>query len=366
MKLTGKHILILLLLGSGSVWGQTRKWEFMVVGDTRGTASNSPVNTEIVAELAQAATNIRPAFLLVPGDMVNTGSQWALEQWTNAMAPVFEAGIPVFPVLGNHENFVGGVAAFTNVFGPSLPDNGPVGEVDRTYAVTYANALVLAFDNYVNIHRANTNWLKTVLATNTSLHVFAMGHEPAFAVLHKDTLDDDPVARDAFWNILSTAAARVYFCGHDHFYDHARLDDRDGDPTNDIHQYIVGTGGAPLYPEAPYDGLNGAWLPTRVKFEAQYGYVLVEIDGPVATLSWFHRTGPNTYAPGGDVFSYSLAPVIEVAKQNGVLRMSWGGGGRLQSAPSAEGPWAEITNAVSGYSLTNFPRAGEFYRVKLR
>ena len=281
------------------------------------------------------------------------------------MAPVYEAGIPVFPVLGNHDNTAEGVLAFIERFGPALPDNGPIGEIDRTYAFTYSNALFVVFDNYVRPHRANIEWLNAVLATNRMPHVFTMGHEPAFKVSHTDMLDDYPVERDAFWNTLSNAGSRVYFCGHDHFFDHTRVDDGDGDPSNDIHQYIVGTGGAPLYGNAPYDGTNSIWSPAKVKFEGQFGFVLVEMEGPVATLTWWHRSGTNTYAPGGDLFSYSIAPVLRVVRTDNALRLTWIGPGLLQSASSVLGPWIDLTNAVSGYSITNLSENREFFRVRV-
>jgi hypothetical protein len=92
--------------------------------------------------------------------------------------------------------------------------------------------------------------------------------------------------------------------------------------SNDIHQYVLGTGGAPLYDDAAHDGNNGAWTPVRVSHEKQYGYVVAEIDGPKATFTWYHRLDTNTYAATEDVFSYSLAPVIVPAISNGVLTLT--------------------------------------------
>jgi hypothetical protein len=168
-------------------------------------------------------------------------------------------------------------------------------------------------------------------------------------------------------NLLKGAACRVYFCGHDHFYDHLRADDGDGDPSNDIHQFVVGCGGAPLNTGSyGYNGTNTIWAPTRIWHEVEYGYVMVDIDGPVATLTWYHRTGADTYAPTTEVFSYSLAPVLTPTLTNGVLRMAWEGGGRLQSAPAVNGPWTTLTNAASPAIITELSTEALFYRVKLR
>ena len=344
---------------------QGQPWKFLIYGDTRGPDPSNEVNTQILAELASETTNQRPAFALVPGDLTDDGAASAWVTWSNVMTPVCQAGIGVLPVRGNHD-FVADPTAYDAFFGPMLPANGPAGEIPRTYALFCSNVLVLALDEYVNPYQVNTNWIKAVLATNTCLHVFAMGHVPAFKVQHQDCLQNFPDARDTFWNLLSSVASRVYFCGHDHFFDHARLDDGDGDPSNDIHQYIVGSGGAPLYDDAAYDGNNGAWTPVRVSHEKQYGYVVAEIDGPKATFTWYHRVDANTYAATDDVFFYSLAPVLLPAISNGVLTLTWAGGGTLESAPAPTGPWTTLGKGISPFAITNLSPAQTCYRVRLR
>jgi hypothetical protein len=175
-----------------------------------------------------------------------------------------------------------------------------------------------------------------------------------------------PDKRDAFWNVLTNTACRVYFSGHDHFYDHARIDNGDGDPSNDTHQVIVGSGGGPLYDDATYDGPNGAWTPTRVYHEKEHGYVVVEVDGSKATLTWYHRTGPNSYEPTSETFSYNLEPVIVPKYANGALTMTWTGGGVLQSAPSQDGPWTTVECGISPCVFTNFSGPQALFRVKIR
>lgn len=358
--------LFALLLLASAANAQGQKWNFLVYGDTRGSSSTDVINTNILTELARATTNTfpQPAFVLVPGDLAYSGLLSYFQGWTNIMAPVYQAGIGVYPVMGNHD--IASVSGYTTVFGADIPDNGPTGELNRTYFFIRSNVLVAVMDNYVVAHQCNTNWLKDVLRTNQYLHAFVMGHEPAFSVNHIDCLDDVPTARDAFWNILSNAACRVYFCGHDHFYDHMRLDDQDGDPSNDVHQMIVGTGGAPFHADSAYDGINSIWTPTRVRHDMTNGYVAVEVDGPVATLTWYQRTTANNYVATSDVFSYTLAPVIASSYSNGALTLTWSGGGRLQSAPDLAGEWTDLANAHSPYVIADLSAPGTFYRVQLR
>jgi hypothetical protein len=359
-------LLPALLLWAGAASAQSQKWQFLVYGDTRGSSGTDQINTNILSELARATTNAspKPAFVLVPGDLVYSGSLAAFRGWTNIMAPVYQAGIAVYPVMGNHDT--ADVSSYISVFGPGIPDNGPAGEINRTYSFVRSNALVAVMDNYVVAHQCNTNWLKSVLQTNDYLHVFVMGHEPAFSVNHADCLDDMPAARDIFWNMLSNVACRAYFCGHDHFYDEMRLDDRDGDPSDDVHQFIAGAGGAPFHADSAYDGTNGMWMPTRMAHAMTNGYVAVEIDGPVATLTWYRRTTPNNYVATTNVFIYSLAPAIASTYSNGTLTLTWSGGGRLQAAPGMAGGWATLINASSPYVITDPSGPGTFYRVLLR
>lgn len=276
------------------------------MGDSRGTNSSNQINTNILAELARATTNEKPAFVLVPGDLVYSGSSAAFKTWTNAMGPVYQAGIPIYPVIGNHD--LGDTNAYVQTFGAAIPDNGPAGEINRTYSIMYSNALILALDNYVSSGRVNQAWVNSVLASNYMPHVFAFGHMPAFKLNHADTLDDFPADRNAFWSSLSNAKVRAYFCGHDHFYDHVRLDDGDGNSTNDLHQYIVGTAGAPLTTDGTYNGNNGSWSPARVLHEQQYGYLVVDIDQLDVAMTWKHRIAANTFVASADIQSGHVVP----------------------------------------------------------
>jgi hypothetical protein len=212
------------------------------------------------------------------------------------MRPVYDANISVYVVRGNHDlGSPAGTTAWNNVF-PELPDNGPSGELNLTYSVIHKNALIIALDQYVASHRVNQVWLDTQLSENTCPHIFVFGHEPAFKACHTDCLDAYSANRNAFWFSIENAGGRTYFCGHDHFYNHATVDN-DGEPNNDVHQYIVGTAGAPLRDWAGnYDGANDYYSVTNINHVKQYGYVICDVNGLNVTLTWMERTGEGTYA----------------------------------------------------------------------
>lgn len=291
-----------------------KPWQFVVVGDCRG--GDNGINAPILNELSQRIADIRPDFVLFPGDLVNGYTnqeeiESQLKTWRQAMQPIYDAGIKVYPVRGNHD--VGdppSTEAWIRVL-DYLPDNGPEGEKKLTYSVTHKNSFILLLDNYVNPQMINLPWVDAQLKANAQPHVFAVGHEPAFKAHHGDCLGSFPETRNAFLKGLEEAGGRTYFCGHDHFYAHA-VADNDGNPENDIHQFIVGTAGAPLRDWVPaYDGDNGNYKVESIKYVKQYGYVLVLVDGLDVTITWMERVDKDKYEPA-DVWHYTAAELALV------------------------------------------------------
>ncbi len=344
--------------------GQETSWKFVVFGDCLDW-SGWEVNTNIVHELATAVVAEKPAFLLFAGDCSMSGSAAALQLWTNAMEPVYTAGITVYPAVGNHD--FANPAAFASMVAFAAPTNGPPGEEQTTYSFAYSNALFVVVNLYTatNTYLPNQPWLDGVLSSNTQPHVFVMGHTPAFQLWHPDGLCAYPTNRDTFWNSLSNANARVYFSGHDHVFDHCQLEDGDGDPQNDLHQFVVGTGGAPTYPDEGYPGVNGAWTPKRLWHEAQFGYLSVEVAGENVSTTWHHRVGANSYAPA-EVFSYSLRrlPFLHHSYTNGQLRLTWSGTAALQNSSSPAGPFEDVPDSSSPYSPPSLDGSTNFFRLR--
>jgi PKD repeat protein len=302
----------------------TNTWRFAFVGDT-----HVPL-TAIPAEIASAVVNDDAKFLIIAGDVTESGTDCSLSTftsqlttWRSEMAPLANSGIPLYVVRGNHEDDVpNGLAEWTNFFSGaySMPTNGPAGEIDLTYstALTYSNALFVGLDDYVNIHEVDQPWLNQQLANNRLPHIFVYGHEPAFKAFHTDCLGSEPSARNTFWSSLTSAGAKVYLCGHDHFFNVARIDNGDGNPTNDLYQFIVGTGGSTNWPPQLYNcnGTNAPYTPINLwNITETYGYLLVEISGPGTndlgvTMTWKQRTYDTStasyiYVATTNVFTYS-------------------------------------------------------------
>ncbi len=333
-------LLIVLLVAA--ICPAAQQWRFIVTCDSRGglpTGINEPILREMAHEILRQGVD----FLLYPGDLVYGARlkppyfEDQLWRWIQCMKTVYDAGIPVYVCRGNHEvgdmwdaepnqvpNFTDNYSLrWLRVFGnpeypeQKLPNNGPADARYMSYSVVHKNALIVAADQYGGMnhrltHQVDQTWLNSVLKSNTRPHVFVFGHEPAFRLVHPDCLDDYPVERDRFWRSLQTAGVRMYFCGHDHLFNHAQVDDGDYDPNNDVHQVVVATAGAPGYTWClPYVGDNSYFDLSPLYHAERYGYLLVEIDDLEVTTTWMERQSldpadPAVYEPK-HLWSYNAA-----------------------------------------------------------
>jgi len=309
-------------------------WKFAVIADTQGNNrdrnSNSCINDTVIKTIAEDIVQEKPDFVLVAGDLVNGWfrnggldyeNQYA--GWKNAMKPLYDAGIRVYPIRGNHDSGPERLAlpplpahleppadtpvrlkeAFRKSFSESyIPKNGPVDEEGFTFSFTHKNAVIIGLDHYRGgQHKVNQAWLDRQLAGINGPHVFVYGHEPAFETVHKDNLSFYPKDRDIFWDSIGKAGAKIYFCGHDHFYNRAEISDNYG---HKIQQLIVGIGGGTR------KTWSGKYDDKRVKGEYHngdhYGYVLVFVDGPRVTVTWkaIMESNPKITWKPLDIFTY--------------------------------------------------------------
>jgi PKD repeat protein len=346
----------------------TNAWRFAFVGDTHTPLSGIP------AEIAASALSDDARFLIVVGDLSESGAgaspatlQSQLTQWRAAMTAASANGVGLYVVRGNHEADVpGGLSTWSSFFSgeDAMPTNGPSGESGLTYSFACENALFVGLDNYAQLHRVNQPWLNAQLAAHTRPHLFVFGHETAFKTFHTDGLDDYPDERDAFWNSLSAAGARAYLCGHDHLFNVARIDDGDGNPADDLYQYVVGTGGSTNWPVTryTYNGSNGAFTPVNVASVTNaYGYLLVEVSGTGdsdrgVTLTWKQRaydaqTASYLYVATGAPGSYTAPGPAADSVGDGVSNLwRWqyfGGDGSATNSASAASADADGDGATT-------------------
>jgi hypothetical protein len=307
-------VLVTWLTLPGTPGSATKEapWRFAVLCDTRSNPCADPgggaygVNIQALDKLAKAVAAEQVDVVLVPGDVAlgngyeckpptpgpnSAKSQYQL--WRKVMQPVYDSYAKVLPVRGNHEMDRDAImsdwsscrkripveykllTAYKKVFNdPYIPENGPESEKKLTYSYPHKNALFVGFDQITDQFENNQSWFEQVLKKDKREHLFVFGHYPAFAVKHKDCLACYSSARDRFWDAIGGAGGRMYFCGHDHFYDRAVIADSKGNP---IQQVLVGNGGA------PFAHFIGPYMDKKVSgaehIENVYGYVVVTVDG---------------------------------------------------------------------------------------
>ena len=311
-------------------------------GDSNGAAAL------IVNTIAKDISSQGVDFVLFPGDMVSgytdsTTLSSELDTWKTAMAPVYNAKIPVYTTRGNHEydDLVNGAG---NPADPSratylahfvMPTNGPttgangLSEVGLTYSFTWKNAKIIGFDQYAGRSATTFNntlyapasnkgqmmnpWVLNEVNNTTSGVTFVMAHEGMWpSNSHPDTLANDPDSRDALITALA-AKNGTYLAGHDHMYVRGFMDNGSG---GKVPSFVVGTGGGGNYDYAPapatvYKGYTGKSSNTIQKTFSNsanpyFGWMLVTVYSDNTWKGEFHGFQFNKW---NDATDHSLTPI---------------------------------------------------------
>lgn len=302
-----KIIVIILASLCFPVFAQPAE-RFMVVGDVHHYSPAADFKQTMLYEFVQEAIARQVDFLFLSGDLTIQSfgdaaeMDSALKDWRMALDTLNSHHIKLYACRGNND---GSKDSWDSLFSGDyrFPQNGPLQEKNLTYAIEYDDLLFIALDQHCDDEKINQIWLDSLLSNKKAAHLFAAGHEPAFKLLHSNCMAAFPDERNTFWESLITAGAKIFFCGHDHFYDHSIIDDGDGNAANDVHQVIVGTGSY-AHSDAEYDGDNGRWTPLRLFHEEASGYVLIEILDDEVRLTWKHRIAAGVFEDGGDSYIF--------------------------------------------------------------
>lgn len=289
---------------------------FMIASDAHHYSPSPDFSQTILYEIVLAAIHEQVDFIFFTGDLVVRGfdspaeKDSVLKDIRFVLDTLYQHKIRVFACRGNND--AGSREAWDSLFSGIylFPQNGPENEKNLTYAIEYDNLLFISLDQYTESERINQVWLDVILTGKSRDYIFVAGHEPAFKLYNSNCLGAYPDERNLFWESITVAEVRAYFCGHDHFYDHTIIDDGDGNPNNDIHQVISGTAGASFASDSEYNGNNGPWTPVRLFHEEEYGYVLVDINDSETKLIRKHRVEKNVFELAGDSFLFSSIGTI--------------------------------------------------------
>lgn len=210
---------------SGDV-SRRRTGRFAVVGDLQRTSlaeifreSNERERARLVREIAAYG----PDFLVCAGDLVFSGSSrldW--EEFDALTRPLRDAGVPMLPILGNHDYWPRKTAALENYFARFPHVSG-----QRWYSVTYGPlGLVFLDSNEKALGKARwseeTAWFASELArfdgTRAVRGTVVFVHHPPFTN-STVTPDEAHVKRAFVPPFLAAKKTLAMISGHVHSYE---------------------------------------------------------------------------------------------------------------------------------------------------
>ncbi|GIK87722.1 MAG: hypothetical protein BroJett026_32030 [Betaproteobacteria bacterium] len=208
--------------------------------------SNAPASLSAAAQTAALVTD-DDALVLTLGD--NVYDAGAPGEFASCFDPTWGAFRDrIRPAIGNHEYRTPGAEGYFGYFGARAgPDRG--GYYSFDHGGWHFIALNSAIDTSVG--SPQYQWLMADLAASSAtLCTIAYWHHPAFSSGDEHGGDDRMLPMFA---ALHAAGVEIVLAGHEHFYERFAPQDAQGvrDPGRGVRQFIVGTGGARLYPFGP-------------------------------------------------------------------------------------------------------------------
>lgn len=252
---------------------------FALISDTQG-------NPEVANKMAKFAWSQRPDFLVIPGDLTDTGT--VLEHWTEQFFPsmdVLISRVPMYPVLGNHERNAHYYYDFM-----ALPDP------EYYYTFDYGPAQFFMIDSNKKCDAGSEQyvWLEKQLKASQASWKIVVHHHPVYSSDENDygnlwkqnkSSQGDMNVR-AMSKLYDQFGVDVVFNGHIHSYERTwpvkdgKVVDRGG-----VQYFITGGGGGSLETAGP----------SRPAFQNTvkrgHHYAMVRINGDVFEFQAYDLEG---------------------------------------------------------------------------
>lgn len=205
------------------------------IADCRGEPAESSTAARTARLIPAGATVIVPGDTTYPFATAETlascyGPTWGVHRAKSLVVP------------GNHDYVNGRRDDFRAYFGPATSDEG-------YFARRVGQWLVIGLDSQrigESLDR-EYEWLAATLQDGPRARcTLAFWHMPAFS----SGLEHGPTPKmQRFWALLVSHGADLVLNGHEHFYEAFGPLDAKGEPAADgMREFVVGTGGARLYP----------------------------------------------------------------------------------------------------------------------
>ncbi|MEM7263239.1 MAG: metallophosphoesterase [Planctomycetota bacterium] len=252
---------------------------FAVISDTQG-------NPKVSGRIAEHAWELRPNFVLHPGDLVSTGSnqnEW-IDQFFSSMKPLLER-VAFFPVLGNHEQDARYYYQYM-----ALPDP------EHYYAFTYNNARFFLLDSNRNVGPGSEQyaWLERELAACEAQWKIVCYHHPSYTSDENDYGDtwSGPSTRGdtrvrALVPLYDKYGVDLVWNGHIHSYERTwplKAGKPVGEGNGTVYM-ITGGGGGSLERAGPIRP------PFQNNVRRGHHFCYVAVNGPTLELKSFDLEG---------------------------------------------------------------------------
>jgi hypothetical protein len=146
------------------------------------------------------------------------------------------------PIPGNHDYNTSGASGYFGYFGSAAGDPSK-----GYYSFNLGAWHIIALNSEIaqGAGSAQEQWLRADLAANSSVCTLAYWHKPRFS----SGQHGNNSASQALWQALYDYKADVILNGHDHTYERFAPQNPSAQAdSNGIREFVVGTGGAGLYP----------------------------------------------------------------------------------------------------------------------
>ena len=213
-------------------------------GDVADCEHDRGQHAEDTAKLIEASPE---AIVFVAGDLAyQDGSR---ERFENCYGPRWgRFKGRTRPAPGNHEYQSAGAIPYYSYFGPNA---GPVGAGFYSYNAGSWHVIALNSNVAATQGSEQYQWLRDDLASTNARCTVAYWHHPRFTSGPSGGIRVDPSLMRDVWSLLIAFNVDVVLNGHDHFYQRFAPQDTDGNANaNGIREFVIGTGGAPLYATA--------------------------------------------------------------------------------------------------------------------
>jgi hypothetical protein len=201
-----------------------------------------------IAECGDKAEAMARLLDNLPGTVITLGDNaypgGAPRDFASCYAPTWgRQKARTHPVLGNHEYGTAGAGGYFGYFGAAA---GPAGKGYYSYDLGAWHLVALNSEIAVLAGSPQEQWLHADLTAHPTACTLAYWHQPRFS---SGPHGSNPVYQ-SLWQALYDYGADVVLNGHDHDYERFAPQTPAGasDPPHGLREFVVGTGGAGLYP----------------------------------------------------------------------------------------------------------------------